>query len=359
VTEYIGTLNARLKDYEKKSQEELAKSETDKNVIVSTALSAREAIKGAFDFKQYKKDKQEAEKLREEKQKQLDSEEKDLRTSFAKREVTFEAYSKKLSEINKSRNADDADQQKSFLDRLKIAGDKVASDVLGKQSKAFIKQAQSLQGAEKIMFESLGNLSKKFGELAATGKATLKDFASASIDIAVNALMEMIPIWTAQLFTTTVAQLGPAGLAVAAGLQAILLGIVFAARSSAGFKDGVVELQGEGTETSDSIPAWLSKGESVITARGTKENKHLLQWINDTGRSAQEYFVGRMSNVSNYSSSEDGLIAEIRELRKETRGLGVSISRRTSVDISGELIADNRKITAMIDNTKKRIARRG
>lgn len=37
-----------------------------------------------------------------------------------------------------------------------------------------------------------------------------------------------------------------------------------------GFKDGVVGLRGPGTGTSDSIPAWLSAGESVITARATQ-----------------------------------------------------------------------------------------
>lgn len=359
VTEYIGTLKSKLEAYEKQSKDALNKSENEKNLLVFTSLSAREAIKGAFDFKQYKKEKQEAEKAREEKKKQLDLEEGDLRKSFAKREVTFEAFSKSLANINKQRNAEDETKQKTFLDRLKTAGDKVAADVLGKQGKAFMKQAESLQGAEKVMFESLGNLGKKFGELAATGKATLKDFASASIDIAVNALMEMIPIWTAQLFATTVAQLGPAGLAVAAGLQTVLLGLVFAARSAGGFKDGVVGLEGEGSETSDSIPAWLSKGESVITAKATKENKHLLQWMNKTGKSAQEYFLGRISNSSQSTSSQDGLITEIRELRKETRGLGVSISRRTSVDISGELIADGRKLSAMIDSNKKKLSRRG
>jgi len=44
-----------------------------------------------------------------------------------------------------------------------------------------------------------------------------------------------------------------------------------------GFKDGVVDLKGPGTETSDSIPARLSKGESVMTAKVTKKRKSLLE----------------------------------------------------------------------------------
>lgn len=52
---------------------------------------------------------------------------------------------------------------------------------------------------------------------------------------------------------------------------------------SLGFKDGVVNLYGPGTETSDSIPARLSKGESVITARGTRmgDNAKILEMMNN------------------------------------------------------------------------------
>ena len=50
-----------------------------------------------------------------------------------------------------------------------------------------------------------------------------------------------------------------------------------------GFKDGVINLNGPGNETSDSIPARLSRGESVITAKGTKagDNAEILRMMND------------------------------------------------------------------------------
>jgi hypothetical protein len=44
-----------------------------------------------------------------------------------------------------------------------------------------------------------------------------------------------------------------------------------------GFKDGVLDIQGPGTETSDSIAARLSKGESVMTANQTKAWKSELK----------------------------------------------------------------------------------
>jgi hypothetical protein len=46
------------------------------------------------------------------------------------------------------------------------------------------------------------------------------------------------------------------------------------------YATGVVDLKGAGTETSDSITARLSKGESVITAKGTRQDKGLFQAAN-------------------------------------------------------------------------------
>lgn len=45
------------------------------------------------------------------------------------------------------------------------------------------------------------------------------------------------------------------------------------------FAKGVINLQGPGTATSDSIPAHLSKGESVMTAKETRESMGILQAI--------------------------------------------------------------------------------
>lgn len=45
------------------------------------------------------------------------------------------------------------------------------------------------------------------------------------------------------------------------------------------FKEGVIDLKGPGTGTSDSIPAWLSRGESVMTAWETKNAGGILKDI--------------------------------------------------------------------------------
>jgi hypothetical protein len=67
---------------------------------------------------------------------------------------------------------------------------------------------------------------------------------------------------------------------VAAGVAgAIQLGVAVNAPVPA-FAEGVVGLNGDGTETSDSILARLSKGESVITAKGTRQDKGLFEAAN-------------------------------------------------------------------------------
>lgn len=53
-----------------------------------------------------------------------------------------------------------------------------------------------------------------------------------------------------------------------------------AARPLPGLKDGIIGIDGPGTSKSDSIPAMLSKNESVITAEGTSNAPELLNAIN-------------------------------------------------------------------------------
>jgi hypothetical protein len=68
--------------------------------------------------------------------------------------------------------------------------------------------------------------------------------------------------------------------AIAAGvIGGLQLGVAANAPLPA-FKEGVVGLKGDGTETSDSILARLSRGESVITAKATRRDKGLFEAAN-------------------------------------------------------------------------------
>src|SRR5207237_1044886 len=52
-----------------------------------------------------------------------------------------------------------------------------------------------------------------------------------------------------------------------------------------------VDIKGPGTETSDSIPARLSRGESVMTAKATRMFKPMLSWMNQAGGGASFDFM--------------------------------------------------------------------
>jgi hypothetical protein len=63
-----------------------------------------------------------------------------------------------------------------------------------------------------------------------------------------------------------------------------------------GLKDGQVNIQGAGTTTSDSIPARLSRGESVINAEATARSLNLLEAINE--RRIDDSFLKKPSGQS-------------------------------------------------------------
>lgn len=73
------------------------------------------------------------------------------------------------------------------------------------------------------------------------------------------------------------------------------------------FKDGVIDLKGPGSETSDSIPARLSRGESVMTAEETKRYKPVLQAIRD---GEFEAFVAKKYTGAMAMNREQGSFAQ-------------------------------------------------
>lgn len=111
------------------------------------------------------------------------------------------------------------------------------------------------------------------------GTAEQRTFTLAQIAFdtaaAISSLAAMSEANPANAFT-----FGAAGAAqYIAGLARIIGNMAAARNAMAGYKDGVIDLQGPGTGKSDSIPAWLSKGESVMTAEETKEHYGLLNAI--------------------------------------------------------------------------------
>ena len=70
-------------------------------------------------------------------------------------------------------------------------------------------------------------------------------------------------------------------LAAVAGLMGAVQVGKIAAEPIPKFRQGKVNISGPGTETSDSIPAMISRGESVINAKSTRKWEDALVAIND------------------------------------------------------------------------------
>ncbi len=120
-----------------------------------------------------------------------------------------------------------------------------------------------------------------------------------------------------------------------------------------GFKDGVIDLQGEGTSTSDSITARLSRGESVMTAAETRQHKadlmamrdgnwdkhvkqnYIMPELTKLARKEQSSFAQNVANSLGKQSFDDtGIIHALNKrgkLAEETiEKLGMVIARKTT-----------------------------
>lgn len=116
---------------------------------------------------------------------------------------------------------------------------------------------------------------------------------------------------------------------VAATIAALGAGYAFVqsfSRDSAqGFKDGVIDLKGAGTTKSDSIPARLSRGESVMTAEATAMYKPILEKMQaleynpfqviypKQPETAQGYGMASSKEVGKLNKKLDGVIGAIRD----------------------------------------------
>jgi tape measure domain-containing protein len=125
--------------------------------------------------------------------------------------------------------------------------------------------------------------------------------------------------------------------------QAALITATLAAQIAAiqsqqfpGFKDGVIDINGPGTGTSDSIPARLSRGESVMTADETRRYKPVLQAIRDNNfeEFVSKRYIDAMGSqnassavgnsfAENLTNSFDLQTAELAHLLKQNRKVAI------------------------------------
>lgn len=210
-------------------------------------------------IKLYNQDKQAFDKVEKEKSDNAKALQQ-ARSQFVQQSITelndflFEvAQQKNQEEIAEAQNQ--ANAQTAIIDKQVKAG------VISEEFAAARKQQIQEQ------------LAKKEAELKR--KQAISDKLKALFDIAINTAAAILK----QLAATPLPVGAPFVALIAA--QAAIQGALVAARPIPKFKDGVIGFNGIGTETSDSNLAYLSRNESVISARNTRKYRGELTAIND------------------------------------------------------------------------------
>jgi hypothetical protein len=105
--------------------------------------------------------------------------------------------------------------------------------------------------------------------------------------------------------------------AVQNAFKDIILAKALAAVIAGAFKDGVENFQGKGTETSDSNLVLISRGESVVTAKGTKQYKGLATAMNE-GK-VEQWISNNYAGGTNINVDELGNLIETKIINQSKR----------------------------------------
>ena len=139
---------------------------------------------------------------------------------------------------------------------------------------------KQLDNAQSVYGEISSALGSAFDEMFASEGVSFKAFMKSMLVSALDMLKKYIE---AEIVARQVATKGFAGLATAAALTALVEGSFAAAKAAIkNFSVGGY-VSGAGTGTSDSIPARLSNGESVMTAKATSMFSPILSAFNQLG----------------------------------------------------------------------------
>lgn len=318
------------------------------------------------------------------------SQEKALNESLKNREISVKEYYAKLRELDQKRLEETEGMSKTelrirsgvssaLLEISKVFDSKIqkllqensikAQDNLKKMIDSGKKGTELLTSIYEANQEDFGKLAENVAGVAAAsfgamlaagvefGEAFRKSVLGTLLQTAQQAILANIP-W---IYTTFAAMMGPFGYAAATAAIAIAWGYLEAAKSAINLKAGLVDIQGPGTETSDSIPVNLSRGESAINARGTRSNKELLRWINKTGRPAYEYYQNMKQNnttIQGGVSSQDfaTLSNEVKAMREQIEILNRRKSTLNAVDV--KINVDDKELIKRIEHDKLAALRR-
>jgi hypothetical protein len=237
----------------------------------------------------------------------------------------IEEFGNKQSEINKAL----ADGTLSYQEAVQQLGEATAqqntilTQLAAGLAPAFAQVSEQLENLALKSIESGKTLEESAGLiLASTGSALTgliaqgEDAGKATAKAALDTLDALVPILVAQITGVSLATAGPAGIAQAAILTAILKGLVAAARASAGFAEGGYTGTGGKYEPAGVV----HRGEFVMPQTITRKNRSLLEHIYADKPLAE--FPGLAAMLAtNGVSSPVGLQRENDALRSELRAI--------------------------------------
>lgn len=189
---------------------------------------------------------------------------------------------------------------------LRMAGEAAAADALEQKlldlSASTDTYGQSIATLKQTLQDSLASGANKFFDSIIDGSASAKDaFRTFAADVADSLRRIAQEMLIQQMFKTLFASFGGGG----GGLGSLLGGLGGSVKAATG---GYIE--GPGTGTSDSIPAWLSNGEYVIRAAAVQSvGLDALNEINRRGRLPAVRSIPSVGSVKRYA--DGGLVGSL------------------------------------------------
>jgi len=197
-------------------------------------------------------------------------------------------------------------------------------------------------------------LIKLVGSETTAGKAAFAfQKALALAQIIINFQKELAEINANPVVNLDVSQATRASLTAAATVRFVTGLATVGSTVIKGFKEGVIDLQGKGTTTSDSIPARLSKHESVMTADETfKYKEELLAMRKNRFKDLiyDKYVMPVLrvnngyNNNSSFEFSDMGIRKEVKKLNDQSKLNTEYIATKISESNTNSLMAQRRKL---------------
>ena len=322
-----------------------ATAERDKIILDSSAVY-RTALAIQLNLEKQFSDDAIAERKRiaAENDKALQSAEEALFTSLKNRTLDEKGYYSAINDLEKKRAAAASDSMNflkvantALVDALKesAAGarqtiseaQKLIRDSYSKtekDAKGSYKNEEERTAARSQLYEGLAlNMGLTFAGMVASGEDAVSAAQKVVLGAAADFLTAMMPTWVAGIFGSF-ATSGPIGIALAGLATGVLIGLVQAAKAAlVGAHHGVIgidENYNVRPSHEDTIPVMVRKNESIITPEGTNANRDLLEFINRTGRPAEDYFA----KAKGYDSPE--LKSAVQALEQKNNQLETALA---------------------------------